>query len=140
MGQIIDMQFMRYINLFEKISHVSTTNCFVYNNIIIFAVPKPLVSKAIGKNGANAKRIGELLKKKIKIIAMPKDISRLKDFIDDIVEPVVFSKLELKGKEVIISGGNRQTKATLIGRDRVREKELGDVLAKSFGITKFRVS
>lgn len=64
MAQIIDMKLMRYINLFEKISHVSTTSCFVYNNIIIFGVPSAMVSKAIGKQGENMKKLGMRLGRK----------------------------------------------------------------------------
>ena len=53
MAGVIDMQLMRYINLFSRISKVSTTKCFTYNNQIIFAVPKDKVSMAIGKGAEN---------------------------------------------------------------------------------------
>ena len=68
-GKTIDMQLMRYINLFRKVCHVSTTNCFVYNNVIIFAVPKMQVYRAIGRGGENMKKLGLILRKKIKIIS-----------------------------------------------------------------------
>ena len=49
MAEIIDMQLMRYINLFSRTTRVPTTKCFVYNNQIVFAVPKAKVSVAIGR-------------------------------------------------------------------------------------------
>ena len=131
MERTIDMQFMRYINLFRKISKISTTNCFVYNHTIIFAVPKRFVSIAIGKNGANMKKIGEILRKKIKVVEMPEDKEMVKKFVKEIVEPITFNKIELKNNVVMISAG-RQSKAALIGRGRQREKELSEILHKYF--------
>ncbi len=139
MSNVIDMQSMRYINMFRKISHVSTTNCFFYNNIIIFAVPKKLLSKAIGKNGTNMKKIAEIFKKRVRVIPMPKDISGIEEFTKKIVEPILFSKLELKNNTVTITAGNRQNRAALIGRNRVREKELAEILKKAFGISKLKI-
>ena len=40
----IDMQDMRYLNLFGRITQVQTRLCFQYNNFIVFCVPKGLVS------------------------------------------------------------------------------------------------
>lgn len=56
MAKILDMQFIRYINLLEKVSGVSTTNCFMYNNTLYFAVPKSKFQKAVGPRGANVKK------------------------------------------------------------------------------------
>ena len=132
------MQFMRYINLFEKVARVSTTDCFVYNNVIIFAVPKQKVSLAIGKGGANVRRIGEILRKKIKVIEMPIVKEGLPKFIGGIVSPIEFGNIEIKDKQVVISAG-RQSKAALIGRGRQREKELKDILGQSFGIVNLKI-
>ena len=137
MSNIIDMQVMRYINLFERISHVSTTNCFVYNNIIIFAVPKKLVSRAIGKDASNVKQIYSILGKKARVIE-ERDIDQLDRFISDIVEPSSFNKIELKNGELTLSA-NRQNKAALIGRNRVREQELEDILKKFYNIQKLKI-
>ena len=137
-GKIIDMQMMRYINLFSRISRVPTTNCFVYNNVIIFAVPNHLVSKAVGKNGVNARELGETLGKKIKIIKMPENKSSLGEFVRNITSPLEFNKIEVKDNLAVISAG-KTSKAALIGRGRVREQELGDILHKSFGISGVRI-
>jgi NusA-like KH domain protein len=140
MAGIIDMKLMRYINLFERVARVSTTNCFVYNNVIIFAVPKELVSKAVGKDGINVRRLGETLRRKIKVIAIanPEDDEGMKKFISDIVSPIEFNKVEIKDNQVTINAG-RQSKAALIGRGRQREKELNDILKNYFKIQKLRI-
>lgn len=138
MTNTIDMQLMRYINLFYKVSRVSTTNCFLYNNAIIFAVPKRMVSLAIGKNAVNAKRLSEILGKKVKIIA-EREINELQNFVSDIVEPVTFNKIELSNGTAVLTAG-KQSKAALIGRNRTREEELQKILSNFYGIKEVRIA
>ncbi len=135
------MKLMRYINLFSKISHISTTKCFVYNGQIIFAVPKSNVSLAIGKNAVNVKKLRSILRKPIKVIAMPLVDSNegIKIFVKDVVNPIEFNKIEINENSAIITAG-RQSKAALIGRNRIREKELSDVLKNFFKIEKLKIS
>ena len=141
MAGIIDMQLMRYINLFSKTTKVQTTKVFVYNNQIVFAVPKAKVSMAIGKGAVNIKRMSEILRKKIKVVIMPSldDNDGICKFVGDVVSPIEFNKIEVKDDAVLITAG-RQSKAALIGRGRQREKELADVLKNFFGITKFKIA
>lgn len=140
MAGVINMQFMRYINLFSKISRVATTNCFVYNGQIFFAVHPSRVSQAIGKNAVNVKKLRDILGKKIKVVAMPgrDDYQGIEKFIKDVVEPVEFNKIEIKGDSVLITAG-RQSKAALIGRNRAREKELSEILKNYFHLSQLRI-
>ncbi len=137
-AKIIDMQLMRYINLFSKIARVPTMNCFVYNNTIVFAVPRDKISMAVGRNGANVKKLGETLRRKIKVIEMPGGLEGLDKFVFDVTAPVEFNKIEIKDNVVHISA-SRANKAALIGRGRIREQELGVILNKAFGLGGVRV-
>jgi len=128
----IDMQDMRHLNLFGKITQVRTRFCFNYNNLIIFCVPKKLVSRAIGENGRNIKRINEILGKKVKVVSKPEGIHEIKRFIEEIVSPVTFNDLEVKDNEIILTVGF-QSKAALIGRNRRRLHELQKILKDYFG-------
>jgi len=141
MANVIDMQLMRYINLFSKVSNVSTTNCFIYNNQIIFAVPMSKISQAIGRDASNVRRLNEILRKKIKIVAMPDKNNRneIAKFIEAVVEPIEFNSVDVKENSVTINAG-RMSKAALIGRNRVREKELADVLKNYFGLIKLKIA
>ncbi len=135
------MQEMRYLNLFSKITGVPTMNCFSYNYQIIFAVPKSKVSIAIGKKAFNIRKLREILGKKIRVVAMPvgEDFEGIGKFIEEVVSPAEFMKVEVKDNSAVITAG-RQNKALLIGRNRVREKELGDILKDAFGIGKFKIT
>ncbi len=143
------MQLMRYINLFAKVTRIPTTKCFVYNNQIVFAVPKQQVSMAIGRGAVNVKKINNILGKKIRVVAMPPtntpsehDDKNLNEeigkFVEAVISPVEFNKIEIKENSAVINAG-RQNKAALIGRGRQREKELSEVLKNFFKITKLRI-
>jgi len=125
----LDMRFIRYLNLFEKITRVTTKNCFEYNNAIVFAVHPSLISRAIGEQGNNVKEMSEILGKKIKVISLP--FRGIENFIADIVSPIKFKSIEVLSKEIVINAG-KQSKAALIGRNKIRLEELNNVAKEYF--------
>ncbi len=131
MESTLDMQGIRHLNLFGKITKVNTRFYFNYNRTLIFCVPKQLVQKAIGKEGKNVKKIREILRRRIKIIPSPRGISDAKQFIQKIVEPNEFRDLEITGDEIIISAG-KHSKAALIGRNKRRLIELQKIVRNFF--------
>jgi len=126
------MQTMRYINLLDRVSRVKTTKCFQYNNTIIFAVPRFMISRAIGPDALNVRRIQEQLGKRVKIISEAVGNDDIERFVRDIVAPVSFVSLEVKEGIVEITAGS-QSKASLIGRNRRRSIELGQIISDVFG-------
>lgn len=125
---VINMQAMRYINLLDQVTRVKTRKCFVHNNVIFFAVNKNFVSKAIGPSASNIKVIQDRIGKKIKIIRESDGIFDAKRFIEDIVAPVRLKDVEVKDGVIIITAGNNQNKAALIGRNKRRYLELKKIL------------
>lgn len=130
----INMQTIRYINLLDKTSRVKTKKCFVYNGTIFFAVHRDLVSKAIGLNALNVKKIQESLGKRVRIIREPEGHYDIQRFILDVVSPIKFKSLEIKEGLVVITAGSNQNKAALIGRNRRRFSELESVVYEIFGM------
>jgi len=131
---VIDIQTMRYINLLDTTSRVKTRKCFVYNNAIIFAVPRPFISQAIGPDAVNVKRIQEKLGKKVRIIAEASGTADAERFVKDVVAPVNFKSLEVKDNVLLLTAGS-QSKASLIGRNRRREEELNQIVEDTFGMS-----
>lgn len=132
MVNTLDMQNIRHLNLFGKITGVNTRFCFMYNNFIIFCVPRILISKAVGEQGRNVKKMNEILRRKIKIIQKPRGISDAKNFIGDVVSPVQFKDIEVADDEITITAGN-QSKAALIGRNKRRLLEMQKIVKNFFG-------
>jgi transcription antitermination factor NusA-like protein len=137
MVNTIDMKDMRYLNLFERITKVQTKYCFDYNNMLIFAVPRNLISRALGKDISNLRRLGEILKKRIKIVAIPEGEKDIRNFVEAIVSPVTFKDLEVTPNEIILNAGP-QSKAALIGRNKRRFLEMKGIL-KDFFNKDFRI-
>ena len=131
-SQILDMRFIRYLNLFSKLTKVRSKNCFFYNQFLIFAVPSALVSKAIGEQGKNVKKLSEIIGRRIKVVALPRGLEDAESFISNIVSPVQFKSLEISQDEIIITA-SRQSKAALIGRNKVRLQELAKIVREFFG-------
>jgi len=132
MVNTIDMQDMRHLNLFSKITQIGTRFCFTYNETIFFCVPKQLVSRAVGEDGKNVKRMSEIIRKKIKIIPQPRGIEHAREFIQIVVSPVTFKDLEIKDEEIILTAGS-QSKAALLGRNKRRLLEMQKIVKGFFG-------
>lgn len=136
MVNILDMQDLRYLNLFEKIMGVRTRFCLRYNEALVFCVPKPLVSKSIGEGGRNIKKMNYILGKRIRVVAIPRGTQDMEYFIRSIVNPVTFKDVEVRDDEVILSAG--ASKAALIGRNKKRLQEMQKIVRVFFG-KEFRI-
>jgi len=128
----INMQDMRHLNLFSQITRINTRFCIKYNDAIIFCVPRDFVTRAIGEEGRNIRKISEILGKKVRVIPCPRGIQDVRQFIENIVRPVTFKDLEIRSTEIILNAGS-QSKAALIGRNKRRLLEMQKIIKDYFG-------
>jgi NusA-like KH domain protein len=138
MVKTLDLKYIRYVNLFNKITRIRTKHCFEYNNALIFAVPRRFVAQAIGPNNINLERLSQIIKKRIKIAAIPEAKEDLENFISIIIRPVRFKAVEIIDNEAVITAGS-QNKAALIGRNKVRLEEMKNILKQYFDVKKVRI-
>jgi NusA-like KH domain protein len=129
----INMEDLRHLNLFSKITKISTRHCFSYNNILMFCVPKSKISQALGKGGENLKKMSDILKKRIRILPKPLGIEDAETFIQGIINPITFNGLEIKNNEIILNAGP-QNKAALLGRHKRRLAEMQKIVKEYFGL------
>jgi len=139
MKKTFNMQFIRYINLFSRITKIRARHCFPYNNMLVFVVPRNVVERAIGRNNENLRRLSDAFGKRIRIVGEPKGYKDVKSFVSIVVSPVQFQSLEIREKELLITAGGRESKALLIGRERAREQELKDILEQYFEIKNIKI-
>jgi len=132
MAGIITMQKMRYINSLSRVSKINTSKCFTYNNVIIFAVPKFALAKALGPGAKNIKKLNEIFGKRVRIVAEPKGKQDVEKFVKSVVEPVQFNSIEENENEFVLTAGSNN-KAALIGRNKRRLIELNQILEDFFG-------
>jgi transcription antitermination factor NusA-like protein len=104
----------------------------MYNEHIVFSVPMGLLSKAIGENARNIKKLNEIIGKRVKIVPSPRGIQDAEKFLEKVVSPTQFKELEVTDNEIIITAGN-QNKAALLGRNKRRLIELQKIAKSFFG-------
>jgi NusA-like KH domain protein len=138
MVKILNMQFIRYANLFSRVTRIRTNHCFEYNNTVVFAVPRRFVGQSIGENNSNLKKLSEIIKKKIKIVPIPAGKEDVENFVSVIISPIKFKSIDIKEGDAVINVAS-QNKASLIGRNRVRLNEMENILGQYFGIRKLRI-
>ncbi len=138
MVKVLDMQFIRYANLFNRVTRLTSNHCFEYNHTVIFVVPRNLVMRAIGPNNINLRKLSEVIGKKIKVIATPMGMEDLNSFASIITYPIKFKSIDVRDGEATINA-NMQSKASLIGREKARLEEMENILGQYFGIRKVRV-
>jgi transcription antitermination factor NusA-like protein len=95
--------------------------------------------RAVGENARNLKKMNEIIRKRIRVIPLPRGIQDAKVFIENIVSPVTFKDLEITDKEIILNAGGTQNKAALIGRDKKRLIEMQKIVNDYFG-KEFRIA
>lgn len=126
----LDIKTIGYINAFENLTKVGPKDCFFdKNNNLVFIVGTGKAGKAIGKAGANIKRLGNMLKKKIKVIEFNEDPVK---FVTNIIHPLKAQEITEEDKIIIIKADSVQDKAKLIGRDRQNLKALQELVSKYF--------
>lgn len=128
-------QDIQYINIFERITRVRPSDCFMYGFYLVFVVPQYELSKAIGQSGINAKKISAALNKKIKIISYNGDNE---EFVKSIISPIKLRELKLQDSVLSIRAGP-QSKALIIGKNSQRLKELKGILERYFKVEMIRV-
>jgi transcription termination/antitermination protein NusA len=132
----IDQKSISLINFFEIKTRASVKSFFEFNNVLVFIVKEGHGSKAVGKNGANVKKLSLLLKKKIKVIEFS---SQPVKFIKGFIYPVVAVDITLDGKIVSIKAGSTREKGMLIGRESKNLNKLKEVVKRYYDIEDVKI-
>ena len=94
------------------------------------------MGKAIGKGGANIKRLESALKKRIKVVEFNGDVLQ---FVRNFVYPAEVAEIKNDGGIVTINGKDSNTRAMLIGRNHQSLKQLNDVAKRYFDVKEIKI-
>jgi len=133
-----DIQKMQYMNAFEQTTGVKAKTCFYYSNMVVFAVPKIFLARAVGRNASNIRELMRKINRRIKIIAVPNSKADLENFINSIIYPYHVNSLSFENNLVIVHA-NPKIKALLIGRGKVKVHELAEAVEVFFGIKEVQI-
>ena len=128
-------QDIQYINVFERVTKIRPSDCFNYGVYLVFLVPGEGLSRAIGQQGVNAKKLSSVMNRRIKIISYN---GNNEDFVRSIISPVKFKEIKVENGVVTIKAGP-QSKALIIGKNSSRLKELKGILERYFKVEMIRV-
>lgn len=110
---VYDQEILGLMNLIGGITSARIKDCFKEGEIFYCVVEKGDIGKAIGKGGINIKRIGEAVKRKVRIIEYGETPAEL---VRNLIFPTKVEEIKEEDGAVLIVGGDRQTKGLLIGR------------------------
>ena len=130
-----DSELIKLITLFESMTGAKVKDC-ISNDKLVFIVEENEMGKAIGKSGANIKRIENVLKRKIRLAEFNKDVSQ---FIRNLAYPAEILDIKNENGIVLVHGKDTNSKAMIIGRDRQNLNHLSDIAKRYFDIKEIKV-
>lgn len=127
---------LNWMQTFEKITSVGVKDCIVEQDTLYFVVGEGMIGQAIGYNSENLRRLKEILKRKIKIVEFNPDVVR---FLRSLIYPLKVRDITLEQGVIRISGGDRTTKALLIGKNSQNLKTYTKIVQRFFKINRIEV-
>lgn len=132
-----DLETMRIMSLFGKITRAKLKDCFSEpSGRLSFVVETGELSKALGKKAEHAKKLEKLLNRKIKILEFNSNIVQ---FIRNAIYPLNVANIRVEGEEVFIEDDDSKTKGLLIGRNAQNLRHLETVVKRYFSIQEIKV-
>jgi NusA-like KH domain protein len=134
------MEEIQLINALYSVSNVQAKHCMIEGSTVTFLVDEQAIGKAIGRQGANIKKLGGRLNKAVEILPFATDG---KDFTSKALKmyKIVAEELEVKeenSKKTIFLRLDMDNKAKLM-RNLGRLKRLKQILKNDFEIESIRV-
>ena len=124
------MQTIGLINHFEKTTGAKVKDCFADEETLVFVVYPKELRKALENGGEKVKRLGFILKKRIRVIEFNEDIQR---FVQNLFYPIRF-ETELQNNILLIKGKDAKEKGQIFGRERTNLKKMQNIVNKYFKI------
>ena len=128
----LDLQTIGLITTFEKVTRVHVKNVYIdKRKQVIFFVNEGDAGKAIGKSGANIRKLTHLTKKKIKVIEYNAEV---KEFVKNCIAPAKVDAIKVEDNKITLQANDRQIRAQLIGRGKENLEELNKLVKRYFDV------
>ncbi len=127
----LDTTTIKTIALVESLTGAKIKDCIPGETFVfIFEEEK------MGRVFAQRKRLEQLLKKKVRLVAFHPDLLQ---FIKNLVYPLEVEKKEEKDGVVYLTGKDTETRAMLIGRNGHYLRMMEDIVKRYFPIKEIKV-
>ena len=138
MSRKYDQQTMQLISMFEQMTGSKLRDCFTVDDLQVFVVERGQIGRAVGRNGANVKKLATALKSKIKIIEHSNDIT---EFVANTVHPIKPKRVEYDDelKIALITPPDLLSRGLLIGRQAIKLRETEKIIQRFFDLVELKV-
>ena len=132
-----DNTLLKLMSFFETITKAKLKDCFVdQNDLLVFVVEPAQFGLAVGRQGANAKRIEAELKRKIKIVEFSDDLVA---FVASLIQPTKAKDIAFADSTVTITPESSESRGYLIGRAGRNLRNYESIIRRYFPIRELRV-
>ena len=131
-----DINIIKFMNLFESLTHAKVKDCIVEEERIIFIVEENNISKAVGRQGVNVRRLENSLKKKIKIVEHHPELLK---FVQNVIYPLKVREIKEEEGVVVITAPDTTTRGYLIGRGAANLRGFESIVKRYFDIKEMKV-
>jgi NusA-like KH domain protein len=135
---VFSTELIKFISLFEHMTHVSPKDCFEdANGTLLFIVPEGKIAKALGKSAVNAKNLERKLNRKLRIIEYKEDV---KSFIKSLLFPLKVNDVsEIEEGIFQIEPIDHKTRGLIIGRAASNLRNTEKTAKRFFDIKEIKV-
>ncbi len=126
-----------HMQLFSSVCRATAKDVLYEASGITFIVAQGQVQKALGKDGANLRKLERLLKKPVRFISYHDDPVK---FIKNLLYPLRVASVTREDDVVTIESGDARIKGKIFGREKSNLSRIQELVKKYHGITKVVVS
>jgi transcription termination/antitermination protein NusA len=133
-----DLQSMKYMTYFERLTKAKVKDCFEDSNEnLIFVVQDGEIGKALGKNCKTVLKLKEKLpNKKVKIVEYS---SNLIKFIKNLIFPYKVQEINQEDDTIKLKSDDMKTKGLLIGKNGRNLRNYEGIVNRYFKIKEIKV-
>jgi len=128
---------MKFMSMFESMTKAKLKDCIISESMITFIVEENEIAKAIGKGGANVRKLESMLNKKVKIAEFSDDLAK---FIQSLAYPAKIREIKKDGRIVVITAADTQSRGLIIGRGASVLRAYEAIVKRFFDIDEIKVA
>jgi len=124
------------MSLFDKITHASLKDCINDEGFVLFIVEPGNMAKAIGKGGANIKRLEQKIGKKVKVAEFNENPLQ---FAGNLMYPARIKDSDRQGGVLIFEAADSASRGMMIGRNASHLRKTEEIVKRYFDIDEIKV-
>jgi N utilization substance protein A len=133
--RVLDIAALQLMELVSR-TGAAVRDCILQEGEAVIIVEPGEAAKAIGRHGANVRRLEQLTRRRIRIAEYSPDVV---SFIKGLVQPLELRDAAVEDGIVVLTAADSETRGLLIGRSARRLRALEAVVQRHFPIKEIKV-